>query len=363
MKTKLYRLSAILLIVMIAACTTTPATIQPTVTPLPAATEQPTSLAVATGVAPTETPAVPPADVTPQANNPTDTPAAIPTIDPATQSSCMHSAEFVTDVTVPDHTDFKPGASFIKTWRVLNSGTCTWDGNDMLVFLKGDQMGAPATTPLTQIPPGQTADISLNLTAPSQNGTYTGYFQLQDPSGEKFAALNLWVIITVGANTVAAAPTATGITPVPTTTGSSGSCTYDQNAASVSQVLTLINAARANNGLPALKPNDKLSASAMVHSVDMACNSFLSHAGSDGSTSKQRMAAQGYNSSATSEMVFGAAPEYGGDAQAAVTWWLNDADHYPIIMSPKYTEFGAGYAHTATSALGGYFTVDFGAPK
>ena len=37
-------------------------------------------------------------------------------------------AQFVRDVTVPDGTTFLPGATFTKTWRLKNAGTCTWSG-------------------------------------------------------------------------------------------------------------------------------------------------------------------------------------------------------------------------------------------
>jgi uncharacterized protein YkwD len=55
-------------------------------------------------------------------------------------------------------------------------------------------------------------------------------------------------------------------------------------------------------------------------------------------------------------------PQYGGDAAAAVNWWLNDPPHRVILLTDKGTEFGAGYADVTTSTLGGYFTLDVGAP-
>jgi len=50
------------------------------------------------------------------------------TVAPATQpppAGCDR-AQFISDVTVPDGTTFAPGATFTKTWRLKNSGTCTW---------------------------------------------------------------------------------------------------------------------------------------------------------------------------------------------------------------------------------------------
>ncbi len=43
-------------------------------------------------------------------------------------------AQFVSDITVPDGAAFTPGASFTKTWRFMNAGTCTWTTSYKLVY-------------------------------------------------------------------------------------------------------------------------------------------------------------------------------------------------------------------------------------
>ena len=50
-------------------------------------------------------------------------------------------AQFVADVTVPDGTRYDPGATFTKTWRLKNIGTCTWTTSYTLVFDSGDADG------------------------------------------------------------------------------------------------------------------------------------------------------------------------------------------------------------------------------
>ncbi len=48
-------------------------------------------------------------------------------------------------------------------------------------------MNGPTVQALSgNVNPGQTVDISVNLTAPSSNGTYTGYWGLRNPSGVIF---------------------------------------------------------------------------------------------------------------------------------------------------------------------------------
>lgn len=91
-------------------------------------------------------------------------------------------AQFVRDVTVPDGTAFAPGATFTKTWRLKNAGTCTWSGYS-LVFDSGELMGGTSPTPIGTVSPGQEVDISLNLTAPLANGSYRGYWRIRNTSG------------------------------------------------------------------------------------------------------------------------------------------------------------------------------------
>src|SRR5689334_3447659 len=106
---------------------------------------------------------------------PTSTVAAPPT------ASC-DLAQFVRDVSIPDGTVFAPNATFTKTWRLKNVGTCTWSGYQ-LVFDSGDSMGGTSPTPIGTVSPSQEVDLSLNLTAPSSNGPYRGYWRIRNASG------------------------------------------------------------------------------------------------------------------------------------------------------------------------------------
>lgn len=99
--------------------------------------------------------------------------------------------------TVPDGTEKNPGEAFVKSWRIRNDGTCTWDTSYKLVFSSGDRMDGPTSQTLANsIRPGETVDIAINLKAPAANGMYTGYWKLQSDKGEKFG--NYWAQIRVG---------------------------------------------------------------------------------------------------------------------------------------------------------------------
>ena len=112
-------------------------------------------------------------------------------------------AQFITDVTVPDGTTYSSGTTFVKTWRLKNIGTCTWTTAYKLVYSSGDQMGGTASIALpTSVAPGQTVDVSVTLTAPSAEESYTGYWKLQNASGVNFgigsnASISFYVKINV----------------------------------------------------------------------------------------------------------------------------------------------------------------------
>ncbi len=120
---------------------------------------------------------------------PTNTAAATNTSAPSatpTQDDC-DAADFVSDVTVPDGTDFSPGETFTKTWRLRNVGTCTWTTDYDLVFISGNAMGGPASQALTaSVAPGSTVDISVDLNAPASNGDYRGDWKLRNAGGVVF---------------------------------------------------------------------------------------------------------------------------------------------------------------------------------
>ena len=98
-----------------------------------------------------------------------------------------YSAAFIEDVTVPDGTGYSAGTSFGKTWRVQNTGSCTWTTAYQMIFTSGDHMSGPDSINLTStVYPGQTIDVSAEMRAPSESGTYTGYWRLEAPDGTIF---------------------------------------------------------------------------------------------------------------------------------------------------------------------------------
>ena len=161
---------------------------------------------------------------TPATSTPTRTPGPVTvTVAP---SSCDR-AQFVADVTVPDGTVMNPGQTFTKTWRLKNLGPCAWNKSYQLVFVSGEQMGAPASAAFPKdVAVGQTVDLSVNMTAPSAAGSYRGYWMFKNANGVLFgigaqANKPWWVDIKVSGPTVTPGgptrtPTATPTGPTPT---------------------------------------------------------------------------------------------------------------------------------------------------
>ena len=128
--------------------------------------------------------------------------AALPSTASAAQA-CTDRAQFIADVTVPDGTRFDPGATFKKTWRLKNIGTCTWTTSYSLVFDSGEKMGAASSIAFpASVGPGQTVDLTVDMTAPNAAGHYIGYWKFKNAAGVLFgiginANKSWWVEINV----------------------------------------------------------------------------------------------------------------------------------------------------------------------
>ena len=122
-----------------------------------------------------------------------------------TEPDCIEGAAYIEDVTIPDDTPLPPGVEFVKTWRVLNTGTCTWGRGYALVFVAGEQMGAPTGVQFqTEVPPGEEVDLSVPLVAPDEEGTYRSDWKIRSRAGEVFGsrgdyAFYLQIVVQEGA--------------------------------------------------------------------------------------------------------------------------------------------------------------------
>ena len=141
------------------------------------------------------------------------TPTEVPTVTPASKQNlytaaerafCNNRAEFIRDITVPDDTRLLPGEKFTKVWQFRNAGDCTWTTGYAVVFLRGEQMEGLSPRMLDfEVPPGQTANIALDLVAPTFPNYYQGHWIFTDEEGHQFGTGEsgknyFWVSIMVG---------------------------------------------------------------------------------------------------------------------------------------------------------------------
>ena len=176
------------------------------------------------------------AAITPTLPTPTFTPEPSATLSPTLQTteltpeatlaptaaampSAADNAVYVSDVTIPDGTVLAPGASFVKTWKILNSGSTTWKTSYALVHVSDRLLDADSPVALTvEVPAGQTVDISVEMVAPSANGTYRSYWRMRNAQGQFFGD-TIYVEIVVG-TTGSATQAPTSTSPTATTSPS-----------------------------------------------------------------------------------------------------------------------------------------------
>jgi hypothetical protein len=132
----------------------------------------------------------------PQAQ-PTNTTPPTATTKPTSSTPC-DKAGLVSE-TIPDGTTFGTDEAFTKKWVIKNEGSCTWNSSYEWVFSSGENMSGPTTKALTggTVAPGQTVEVSLNLTSPSNMGTYRGTYKIRNGSGQIFTTNGFWVEIEV----------------------------------------------------------------------------------------------------------------------------------------------------------------------
>ncbi len=156
---------------VIAEFTLTAAAIPSTSTPLP----------------PTETPTTEP--------SPTATATAAFTTDPTqialgTPGELCDNFSFdpaTVDVTILDGTQMTPGQDFVKTWKIKNTGICSWgDGYGLIYAGYADKMSGEPVPLGTLVEVGQEVDVSVNFKAPTNIGEYTSAWQMANASGIPF---------------------------------------------------------------------------------------------------------------------------------------------------------------------------------
>jgi uncharacterized protein YkwD len=132
----------------------------------------------------------------------------------------------------------------------------------------------------------------------------------------------------------------------------------DDEAFNPTTAVTLINSYRAQKGLKPVRLNAKLSAAAMKHSLDLSKSDRISHYGSDGSDSWDRVMKTGYRARVTAENV--------GTGQASIgevfRGWQNSRDHNANLLLPDAEEMGIAMVQNPKTQFKTFWTLVMSAP-
>jgi hypothetical protein len=185
-----------------------PASMTPSITPLPEASSSPIVFPTLGSVA-SPTTAFVFASPTPTGTYYTATPNA------GSLAYGCNNLAFIRDVSLPNGTVLEPNEPFTRTWKVSNNGTCDWLYGYRLVPVSGFQLASdPIGVHNAPVPPGEWREFSVGARAPDDAGTYTQYWQMSDGAGHTFGAtLSISIIVRAPTNT----PNPTN-TPQPTST-------------------------------------------------------------------------------------------------------------------------------------------------
>jgi len=103
-----------------------------------------------------------------------------PTVNTDALAVGCNNLAFVRDVTIPAGTILKPNEDFTKTWKVENTGSCSWLNQYTLVLSGGEYYEGKDTKIQKVVPSGNWTEFSISMTAPRDDGTYTSYWRLSD---------------------------------------------------------------------------------------------------------------------------------------------------------------------------------------
>lgn len=147
----------------------------------------------------------------------TNTPALTST---ATRPAVSDKAEYLGQ-DPKDDTVFAPGQTFTMTWQLKNTGATTWSTKYSFRYFFSDPTARFSASDITlpkEVKPGETANISLQMTAPTTPGEYTSSWVLTNQDGVNFSSVNVRIKVSGTAVTVTVTPTTAISTSTPTVT-------------------------------------------------------------------------------------------------------------------------------------------------
>jgi hypothetical protein len=143
----------------------------------------------AAAVPPTTAASATQSDTATPVNTQPPTQTAVPTNNPfeTTPTGIIcDDAKWVADVTVPDGAQMTPGQDFVKTWKIRNTGSCTWGTGYTIIHGYDEKMEGVAEPITTAVAPGEEVEVSVRFRAPSNVGEHRSYWRMQNATNSAF---------------------------------------------------------------------------------------------------------------------------------------------------------------------------------
>ena len=131
-------------------------------------------------------------------------------------------------------------------------------------------------------------------------------------------------------------------------------------------VLRLVNAERAKQGLHAVRLDPALERAAAAHAGDMLARDYFSHTTPEGRTGVDRARRAGYRTTGYRSWRLGEVIAWGvswkGTPEAVVDGWMHSAYHRSVILGKAWRDVGVACIEGSFQGSGPshMFTVDFG---
>ena len=117
-------------------------------------------------------------------------------VDQPAAGQIVPELSWVEDVTFPDGAAVQPGETFVKTWRIRNTGTAPWEAGYALIHFEDERLNGPNQAPVPPLKPGESGEVSIRLKAPQTPGFVKSTWKGRDPQGRLFN-FELFVLVEV----------------------------------------------------------------------------------------------------------------------------------------------------------------------
>ncbi|RUS70523.1 hypothetical protein EGW08_021711 [Elysia chlorotica] len=108
--------------------------------------------------------------------------------------SILPSMRVLEDITLGNGEAVAPNTTFVKAWRIKNSGSDHWPPGCQLQYYSGDSMCAIERRVLPALSPGESTEVSVEMKSPATPGFYNSIWRVFTPTGTMFGDPIQWSI-------------------------------------------------------------------------------------------------------------------------------------------------------------------------